>query len=232
MHTNIFYFNMNYQLIKEVIDLVEKFEATADSGSYSKNAAGFRRWLYDDEKEIHNLSDEPYWEGKENGRSPESAINTLIVHMNRYAKTYSRSAIYNSAFSTQEEFIYLIILRAMGSMTKTELIKKNLQEKPVGMQIINRLIKQGWIQQNGSSEDKRSKVISITPEGIETLEDNMGKIRQATKIVTGDLSDAEKMQLIKILQKLDRFHQAIHSKNIAPSQLIYTAYNEFLSQKK
>ena len=113
-------------------------------------------------------------------------------------------------------------------MTKTELIKKNLQDKPVGMQIINRLIGQGWIQQHDSSEDKRSKIISITTKGIEALEDIMEKIRQASQIVTGNLSETEKMELIKLLQKLDRFHQDIYDKNIAPDQLIHVAYHDFL----
>ncbi|MNY02246.1 HTH-type transcriptional repressor NicR [compost metagenome] len=219
---------MNYQLIKQVIDLIEKFDTTVDSKSYTKNLTGFKRWIYDDEREAAHLYNELNWDGKENGRSLESEINTLIVHLNRYAKTYSRSAIYDSAFSTQEDFIYLINLKAFGSMTKTELIKKNIQDKPVGMQIINRLIGQGWIQQSDSIADKRSKIISITAKGIEALEEIMGKIKQASQIVTGNLSDTEKIQLIKILQKLDRFHQAIYAKNIEPDQLIPIAYNDFL----
>lgn len=222
---------MNYKLITEFIDLMAKFENTADAKSYSKDLAGFKRWIYDNERTVNNLYNEQNWEGKANGRSPESEISTLIVHMNRYAKTYSKSAIYNSAFSTQEEFIYLINLNSFGSMTKTELIKKNLQEKPVGIQIINRLIKQGWIGQNDSLEDKRSKIIFITAEGIETLENNMEKIRQATQVIAGNLIDAEKMQLIKILQKLDRFHHSIYAKNIGPAELVNIAYNEFLLQK-
>jgi UDP-glucose 6-dehydrogenase len=58
----------------------------------------------------------------------------------------------------------------------------------------------------------------------------MGKIRQATRIVTGKLSDSEKMQLIRLLQKLDHFHQAIYSKNIEPAELVNVAYNQFLLQ--
>lgn len=221
---------MNYELIKEVIDLMEKFDITADPRSYPKDITGFKCWIFDQEREAYDAQNEAHWEGKENGRSPESEINTLIVHMNRYAKTYSKSAIYDTAFNTQEEFIYLIVLKALGAMTKTELIKKNLQEKPVGMQIINRLISQGWVVQNGSLEDKRSKVISITAQGIQTLETSMGKIRKATRIVTGNLSGGEKMQLIKLLQKLDRFHQSIYAQNIDPSELVNVAYNKFLLQ--
>lgn len=217
---------MNYQLLKEVIHLIERFDENVDSRSYTKDFSGFKRWIYDSEKLVDNLFEEPNWEGKDKGRSPESAINTLIVHMNRYAKTYSKSAIYNSDFSTQEDFIYLINLKAFGTMTKMELIRRNVQDKTVGMQIINRLIKQGWVQQNDSLEDKRSKIILITEKGIDALAQIMEKIRQATQIVTGNLSNPEKLQLIVLLQKLEHFHEPIYSKNIDLPDLLDIAYNQ------
>lgn len=219
---------MNYQLIKDVINLIEKFDTIVDSKIYSNNIEGFKHWIYDIEKENHQEVKEPYWEGKEKGRSPESVINTLVVHMNKFAKTYSKSAIHNSDFSTQEDFIYLINLKAFGEMTKTDLIKKNIQEKPVGMQIINRLIKQGWVQQIDLRTDKRSKIISITEQGSLVLAQNMQKIRQATEIVTGNLTQAEKMQLIVLLQKLEDFHHIIYAKNTETSALLDVAYQQYL----
>lgn len=219
---------MNYQLIKDVINLIEKFDTIVDSKIYSNNIEGFKHWIYDIEKENKQEVKEPYWEGKEKGRSPESVINTLVVHMNKFAKTYSKSAIHNSDFSTQEDFIYLINLKAFGEMTKTDLIKKNIQEKPVGMQIINRLIKQGWVQQIDSRTDKRSKIISITEQGSLVLAQNMQKIRQATEIVTGNLTQAEKMQLIVLLQKLEDFHHIIYAKNTETSALLDVAYQQYL----
>ena len=53
----------------------------------------------------------------------------------------------------------------------------------------------------------------------------MKKIKQATEIVTGNLSYAEKLELIKLLQKLQNFHQPIYTENLDPSQLIDTVYN-------
>jgi DNA-binding MarR family transcriptional regulator len=223
---------MDYQLIRDVIHLIEKFDTASDSTSYSRDIAGFKQWILDGEKDLQRELYEPEWEGKVNGRSPESVINTLIVHMNRYAKSYSRSAIHETGFSTQEDFIYLINLKAFGSMPKTDLIKKNIHDKPAGMQIINRLINQGWMGQKDSTEDKRSKIIYITPEGSEALEKCMYKIRQATEIVTGNLSTTEKMQLIGLLQKLNNFHQPIYSMNLHPAELIDVVYERFLSKKK
>lgn len=221
---------MKYSLIKDLIALAEDFESLQQS-SYSNDVNGFKQWIYDEGNSEAHMFAEPYWEGKEKGRSPESAINTLIVHMNRYAKTYSKSAIHDSDFSTQDEFIYLINLKAFGAMTKIELIRKNIQEKPAGMQIINRLINQGWVKQQDSETDKRSKILRITTKGVNALELQMEKIRHATLIVTGDLNYAEKMELIRLLNKLDHFHHSIFVRNIASAELLDMVLNEHLAAK-
>lgn len=210
---------MNYNLLRDTIDLLEKFEKdTQESERYSEDSAGFQQFIVDNYKGI--VPAEPDWEGKENGRNPESVINTLILQMNRFAKNYSRSAIHESDFSTQEDFIYLINLKVFGPMIKMELIKRNIHDKPFGMQIINRLIHQNWVGQVDSEDDKRSKVISITDEGMRVLENQMDKIRQASKIVTGDLTRPEKMELIRLLQKLEKFHQPIYDQNIDVADLL------------
>src|SRR5690554_1857682 len=209
---------MNYQLIKDVLDLIAQFDK--ERGPISNNTVeDFKKWIASNYKE-ETVQQEPDWEVKDKGRSPESVINTLIVHMNRYAKSYSKSAIFGSDFSSQEDFIFLINLKAFGAMSKMDLIKKNVQEKPAGMQIINRLIAQKWVAQQDSETDKRSKVISITPKGLKALEAQMDKIRKATEIVTGDLTHNEKMELIRLLNKLNDFHKPIYDKNIEPEYLL------------
>jgi MarR family transcriptional regulator, lower aerobic nicotinate degradation pathway regulator len=222
---------MKYNFLKELIDLAEEFESF-NPDPYTRDLNGFRHWIADQIKNEEQAYEEPVWEGKEKGRSPESVINTLIVHMNRYARTYSKSAIHNSDFSTQEEFIYLINLKAFGEMTKMELIKKNIQDKPAGIQIINRLIEQGWVEQNNSESDKRSKIIKITDKGLKVLDLQMHKIRQATQIVTGNLTYNEKMELIRLLDKLDRFHHPIFCKNASGAELLDMVINEHLPVKK
>jgi DNA-binding MarR family transcriptional regulator len=216
---------MNYNLLKDVLDLVQQFEIESkDSTYFDSTVDGFKNWISLSQKE-HPL--ETNWVGKENGRSADSIINTLIVHLNRYAKSYSKSAIFGSDFSTQEDFIYLINLKSFGEMSKMDLIKKNVHEKPVGMQIINRLIAHQWIDQRDSDTDKRSKLISISEKGLTALEGQMDKIRQASSIVTGNLSENEKIELIRLLSKLDDFHQPIYDKNIEPENLLNEVVTNF-----
>ena len=217
---------MNYQLVKDVLDLVEAFEN--DASYHSNNSIeDFKKWIVINNS-YEESSDRMHWDGKDNGRSPESVISTLLVHMSRYAKSYSKSAMIGSDFSTQEDFIYLINLKAFGAMSKMDLIKKNVHEKPAGSKIIDRLIQQGWVDQVTSETDKRSKLISITDKGLDVLERQMDHIRTATNIVTGDLNQAEKMQLIYLLNKLEVFHQSIYDQNYSSENLL----TEALKSKK
>jgi len=219
---------MNFDLIKDTVALLEEFNLNNTNSVYPSTIEGFKAWIFDQESIKQSIQDnDTDWEGKENGRSPESAISTLLIHLNRYAKTYSKSAISDSDFSTQEDFIYLITLKSFGSMSKIDLIKKNIHDKPVGNLVINRLLNQGWIEQNDSSQDKRIKIIQITEKGLKALENQMGKIRQATKIVSGNLTHSEKIDLIRILNKLDQFHHPIYNKNIDSKDLIDTVYKDF-----
>lgn len=220
---------MKYNTLRDVINLLEEFEAeNLKTKKYSDDVEGFKKWTVINYKSEDSAQTEPYWEGKENGRSAESAIATLIVHMNRYGRSYSKSAIFGSDFSTQEDFSYLINLKAFGEMTKMDLIKRNVHEKPTGMQIINRLVAQGWVDQTDSDTDKRSKVLKINSKGLEILDNQMNKIRKATQIVSGDLTHNEKMELIRLLNKLNDFHQPIYAKNIETESLL----NEVLNKEK
>ena len=218
---------MNYNLIKDVLDLVQQYEVENSPAFGMENSVdGFKSWVAS-QYSSPNLMQEPNWEGKSKGRSPESVISTLIVKMNRYAKSYSKSAIFGSDFSTQEDFIYLIQLKVFGEMYKMDLIKRNVQEKSVGMQTINRLINRKWVEQKSSKLDKRRKIIFITQEGLMALENQMESIRQATQVVAGDLTYQEKMELIRLLKKLNEFHLPIYERNMETEHLL----NEVFTQK-
>ena len=74
--------------------------------------------------------------------------------------------------------------------------------------------------QSDSEIDKRSKVINITPLGIKVVDKILIKVRQATDIVSGNLTDVEKSDLIRLLNKLNDFHQPIYDENIETENLL------------
>jgi len=196
---------MLYNLIHELVTLVKTYENSAENPG--EDLGSFRSWL---NKYLENGErlQEPEWEGKINGRSPDSIINTSLVHLYRYAKMHAKTAIADTAFSTPDEFIYLINLASVGSMSKTSLIRQNIHDKPAGILIINRLLTKGLVAQEYSDSDKRSRMIHITPKGTQYLKESMDNIKKASANVTEPLSYKEKIELIALLLKLENFHAA------------------------
>lgn len=196
---------MTYQLIKDMLNYVEIFDADFDG---EKNVKNFSRWLSsqipEKDQDKSTLID---WEGKSEGRSAESVINTSLVHLFRYAKIYSKLAIADSPFASIDEVIFLLNLLHRGSMSKQQLIDLNIHEKSTGIQIINRLISRDFVREDISETDKRSRNLTITEKGRMALDANMEKVRRASKIVSGNLNEKEKLQLVYLLQKLENYHE-------------------------
>lgn len=196
---------MMYNLLNDLISLLKDYEL--DNHGAGDDLDSFLKWInVQFVKPGKTLEKEPEWPGKINGRSADSVINTSLVHLYRYAKIQAKTAINQTIFSTPDDFIYLICLKSAGRMTKSELIKENIHDKPAGTLIIQRLLDKGLISQHRSGTDKRSMVLSITKEGTDELNNHMEKIRTASANVTGALNMEEKSQLISLLQKLEDFH--------------------------
>jgi DNA-binding MarR family transcriptional regulator len=196
---------MMYNLIGELLTLVKTYESSA--GHPKEDISFFLEWLNRQNKNKPTLPrDELVWEGKTNGRSVDSVINTSLVHLYRYARLHAKTAVAGSSFSTPDELIYLIILSSNGSMSKTALIKANIHEKATGTLIINRLIEKGLAEQQGTDGDKRSRIIHITQKGTAELGGSIEKIKIASANVTKPLSTEEKLDLIGLLLKLEDFH--------------------------
>lgn len=198
---------MYYDLISEVIGLIKIYEK--ESVHHSQDGYLFAQWMSEHyQKNADQPISEPEWEGKSNGRSADSVINTSLVHLYRYAKLNAKAAIANTSFSTPDEFIYLISLVSFGSMSKTALVKLNVHEKSAGMQIVNRLINNGLVEQAALDSDKRNRMIHLTSKGTQLLNESMQNIKKASSDVTEPLSYLEKMDLIRLLTKLESFHEA------------------------
>jgi DNA-binding MarR family transcriptional regulator len=95
------------------------------------------------------------------------------------------------------------------------------------MKIIDRLIQHNWVRQTDSVLDKRSKLIEITDAGNLALAAIIEDVRLASKIVVADLNQGEKFSLIKMLQKLDTFHNPIFAQTIDSGDLLQVVKNNY-----
>jgi len=147
---------------------------------------------------------------KDEYRNTKSDISILIVLMNRYAKSYIKKALAGSNLQTPDEFSFLITLMTYESLSKSELIAKQVMEKTSGSEVLRRLIKRGMIAESTDENDKRRVMVAITKIGREEILKVLPLMSSVTKIVVGNLNAEEINTLSYLLKKLDYFHNDIY----------------------
>ena len=115
----------------------------------------------------------------------------------------------DSGLRTVDEFALLITLMTHESISKQELIKEQVLEKTSGIEIVNRLIRQGYVEQFDGEKDRRSKMLKITAQGRQEIIQILPRMNQVSKIVVGNLTQTEQNLLTFLMRKLDDFHNDI-----------------------
>lgn len=190
---------MQIAFLKELLTLVEKFETENNA---APTLTAFVQWLNKEFLFSNNGVDL-------DADAADLDIAKYAIYMSRYAKFYAKHALSGSPLVTFDDFVYLIALLKYGEKTKTELIQLNIQEKAAGVEVIKRLIKNGFISQTDSQSDKRSKRLNITPAGQFELQAVLEKMQMMSQLIGGNLTIVEKNALVALLRKLNDFHQPI-----------------------
>lgn len=137
---------------------------------------------------------------------PEARLGALIGRLARYANLYAKKAMQPFEFKSMEEPIYLLALLELGTPKKSELIYAMLSEFPSGIDIINRLIGTGLIEEFPDEHDRRSKRLRITQRGLAKLHACSPALNQVVQVAFGTLSELEKVLLVRVLDRLDAYH--------------------------
>lgn len=195
---------MNYELLQQLIGHLAAYEAQ-HLPSQRKDMEGFVAFL---NQQIFSKSNNPKIDF-ENSETVEVLLSQLIAFLYRYAKGYIKKALTESSLITLDDFAYLAGIWQRGGCTKTEIIDMNIHEKTTGMEVIKRLLNNALIEQTDDTTDRRSKRLLITDKGKEALFGTFEEMRKASLIISGNLSEIEKMQLLHLLQKLHFFHKPL-----------------------
>lgn len=101
-----------------------------------------------------------------------------------------------------EQIGTLIILEKEGPLNITDLSNITLKDKGTISRTIESLCKKKFVAKNSKKEDNRITKISITPEGIEKLAVIKKNKQKITNIFTQTISDEEKKEFLRILEKI------------------------------
>ncbi|OAQ42324.1 hypothetical protein A5893_04230 [Pedobacter psychrophilus] len=194
-----------YDNIKKLIDWSEKFEDQLKEGE-NWDDKNFALWLSEELKVIKQpdmiLSEKT-----------KPAITMYIYFMYKYALFYSRKIFKNSLIYSIDDLSVIASLLPNKQLTKAAVIRKSLNEKSSGNEVLKRLLGQNLIKESNNPNDKRSKLLELTTAGFMELNAVKDQLEKMGNLVAGDLNEQEKIFLLNILSKLNEFHRPIFEAN-------------------
>jgi DNA-binding MarR family transcriptional regulator len=77
------------------------------------------------------------------------------------------------------------------TLTQQQLAERSFVTKSHMSAVLMEMAERGWVSREDSTEDKRSKVITLTRDGLALAQQAWGIQAQVVKVMMGDLSDAQ-----------------------------------------
>ena len=194
-----------YTNLKKVIDWTEKYENQLSEGEQWTDE-NFAAWLSNEvnaSKQMDLVSP----------KKPKPVITMYIYFMYKYALFYSRKIFKNSIIYSIDDFSILASLLPDKHLMKADVIRKNVTEKSSGNEVLKRLLRQKLIEETDNPNDKRSKLLAITPAGFAAIDSVRSQLEKMGDLVAGDLSEQEKAIMIKMLSKLNDYHRPLFDAN-------------------
>lgn len=122
---------------------------------------------------------------------------------------YMRIALKGTPLPSIESIMFCSALNNLGESRKTDVINYAMLEISTGTDILNRLIKKGFINQRIDPNDKRSKLLTLTTSGTTALKKCYKKASLARELFLEDLTEDDKKLVTQILYPLQERHSRL-----------------------
>jgi DNA-binding MarR family transcriptional regulator len=104
---------------------------------------------------------------------------------------------------TAVQFAALFVLRAAGELGATRIAELIAFDRATIGDVIDRLESKGWVARDGSSNDRRVKLIRLTRDGTRLLKLVEPSVHRVQQRLMECFSDSENAALMKFLKRLD-----------------------------
>lgn len=136
-------------------------------------------------------------------QSPEASF--LIWRLSKFIRHYVKPILSENGLSSPDDFAILAHVDYLKTCSKKEALEANIIEISTGIEMIKRLIKQDLLTEKENEEDKRQKLISLTPKGQKLLQNIYISFSNIQDLLM-NMPNNERVNLITILKNLDEFH--------------------------
>lgn len=194
------------RLLLELIEYIDLFERSVPD-AHEMGMESFLAFAHS----LHSSSVEPGPHRHNPEHHPQGTEEVDIARslslLHRFSRSYIKRALQCSQYlQSEEEYTYLVCLMSGIPLSKTELHQRNGLEKTSGAEVLRRLKKHGLIIETPAEQDKRSILVSITPEGRGELMKIFPDLRLAASVLSGPLDERQRSTLHHLLTHLTDTH--------------------------
>ncbi len=126
--------------------------------------------------------------------------------LNRYANFWTKKAFTDLPIKTVEEFGILMFVKLSENPRKSEVSENSLLETSTCLEIIKRLVRQGFLFEEKDQKDKRSLRIGLTEKGLGVVFLSLQKMQEISHLLSAELPEQQQNELLAMFQTLDQFH--------------------------
>jgi DNA-binding MarR family transcriptional regulator len=142
--------------------------------------------------------------------SVQTLDNTMAKTIGRLAsinKTYLKLAFKEIPDAEIEWYFLLGRIKQAGEIRKTDVVSLNLLLEPTTcVDITNRMIKAGLVNEKIDELDKRARLLTLSPRGEQLLGKMELLANTTNSMLFGGLSVDDKEKIISTLQIVERYH--------------------------
>jgi len=189
---------MKGQKLVEVVNLFAEFNKETGSDDVSE----FSVWLN------RRLNAHPT--GADKTGDDNRMLVWLTHRLSKIFRWYAKETLLANGLNSMDEYFFLISITKLGSPSKTEVYADTITEINTGTQMMKRLIDAGLIEEYADSQDKRVHRVKLTTKGKRIKESFFQQSVSDLKLKSGNLSQSEKKELIRLLAYLEKFHTNIY----------------------
>ena len=186
---------------KKVIEVVNLF-AEFHNETGSDNVSAFSVWLN------RRLNAHPAGVG--NTGDDNRMLVWLTHRLSKMFRWYAKETLQANGLTSMDEYFFLISINKIGTPSKTKVYADTITEINTGTQMMKRMIDAGLIEEVTDKQDKRVRRVKLTAKGKRTRENFFQQSVSDLKLKSGNLSETEKKELIRLLAYLEKFHTNIY----------------------
>ncbi len=142
--------------------------------------------------------------------TPGSFLMKLMGYISKVFETYARSALATIPDIKQpEDFYFLNYIKNNDGCRKTDVINNFLMGLSTGIDVLNRLIVNGLIEEQPDPDDKRARLVSTTGKGLAVLESCYRQSQLVSEIVFHEMSEDDIQLVIQLLRGVEAKHSPL-----------------------